>query len=594
MAVAVKKRIPDKPKAMITFDVGILNVFMKYCLCDFVTKSQIQTLYKLMKEIDPEAYNTDNDIRDRIIIVKNMTEAMVERNIKDLDLLKTYVATKSGDSAIVLGKVSLDRNLISLSDANAVAQMIDDRLQTIYIYQAKQPIIDDLIALESIRCVSYTEVIARLKTNLAALLGNLMSTEHGTNMLRSFGFSDANYEDNIDKIVKHAKRPTSILQTGIRMLNAILSPGFQSGRFYCFLGCTGKFKSGTLLNIADQIRLYNPQVKAVEDGLRKTILFVTLENSINETVERLVDMYSGEDADILEMSTEDVLRILHEQGRFVFTDTDGIDIEIRYFGNLEIKVADLRSVVNEMRENGKEVIALILDYIARIESNQPNGGDERLRISYVSKNLKSLAQELNIPIITAMQVNRDGNAVLDAAMRENKQDLAQLIGASAVGLSWSLMEEADWVCFVYPERQISTGRLFLSFKRLKIRGKKYRKQAKAIMSEVRSDYFNHPFTNAKEIMLQVDVDRDLPVSIISLKTDLMNDDANAIEEERKYKENAPYIRFQMIKGGLMQDNNPATNIPSNDTSTLHTSGLLDIVGKATGNVPVKLAGKQTA
>jgi len=35
---------------------------------------------------------------------------------------------------------------------------------------------------------------------------------------------------------------------------------------------TGKFKSGLLLNLADQIRRFNPQIQAVENGVRKTIV----------------------------------------------------------------------------------------------------------------------------------------------------------------------------------------------------------------------------------------------------------------------------------------------------------------------------------
>jgi len=274
---------------------------------------------------------------------------------------------------------------------------------------------------------------------------------------------------------------------------------------------TGKFKSGLLLNLADQIRRFNPQIQAVENGVRKTILLVTMENSLEETVIRLVDMYSGVDCDITSMTTEDVIQILRENGKYVFTDSDGIDIDIRFYANLEINTAQLYSIIQEMEDNNKKVICLILDYIKRIDSTRPSNGDERLRLSYVAKELKSLAQYFNIPVITAQQINRQGNEIIDAAMRDNKQDLAKLVGASMVGESWSIVEEADWMGLINLERHKNTGELFLTFKRTKIRGKR---------DMLSMDYFNHPFADVKEIRLATDVDKPQPLSIISLATDL--------------------------------------------------------------------------
>ena len=47
-----------------------------------------------------------------------------------------------------------------------------------------------------------------------------------------------------------------------------------------------------------------------------------------------------------------------------------------------------------------------------------------------------------------------------------------------------------------------------------------------------SDYFNHPFTNAKNIRLEPDVDKEATISIMSLANDL-----ESIEEEDDKKKN---------------------------------------------------------
>ena len=130
-----KGKASQQTKVTITFDVGMLNVLIKYCLCDFIPKSQIQTLYKLMKEIDPIQYK-EPDVSDRIIILKSLTEAIIEKNITDIELLRYEVKINSGNSAPVLDKISFERNQITLSDSEAVANAIEERLQTIYIYES--------------------------------------------------------------------------------------------------------------------------------------------------------------------------------------------------------------------------------------------------------------------------------------------------------------------------------------------------------------------------------------------------------------------------------------------------------------------------
>jgi len=141
----------------------------------------------------------------------------------------------------------------------------------------------------------------------------------------------------------------------------------------------------------------------------------------------------------------------------------------------------------------------------------PNNGDERTRISYAAKELKSLATFFQIPVITAMQINREGNGIIDAAMREDKQDLARLVGSSQIANCWDVVEESDWMGLLNLEYQSKTNELYLTVKRLKSRGKKDPNSL---------EYFNHPFADGKEIRLETDVDKPASVSVISLSTDL--------------------------------------------------------------------------
>ena len=86
---------------------------------------------------------------------------------------------------------------------------------------------------------------------------------------------------------------------------------------------------------------------------------------------------------------------------------------------------------------------------------------------------------------------------------------------------WDIVEESDVVIFINPEIQKSSNRLFLTFKRFKIRGKK---------DPLSLDYFNHPFEIENNIRLAIDVDKEKPLSVLSLSCDLESVDEKILEK----------------------------------------------------------------
>lgn len=530
MPKMIKKRAElQDNKIKMTFDVAMVDALIKYLRCDYVTPVQISLLYKLLKQLDFDQYTYNQDILDRLNLLKVMCEAICDESIKDESMLKTYISEHLPNASDILSQVVFDRNLLTDSECKMLNSAINERLQYIYVYQVKDDLIDTLSGINALGFTSYYDVMNTLKQKLSNLMVKLQNVGAPDELIRSFNFSDEQYMDLLSMVVDKAKKPTTVLMTGIRQLNAILSPGFQSGRLYTILGGTGRFKSGTLWNITDQLRQFNPQIKPVENGMRKVILFVTMENTIYETIIRLFDMYNDTGKEIQDMEVEEVAQILRDKGHFVFSDNTGIDIELRYYSDLEISTANLYTIIQELADMGRKVIAVVLDYILKIDSSKPHYGDERLRISYAGRELKSLAQFFDIPVITAMQINREGNGILDAAMQENKEDIGRFVGVQYVGQCWDLIQESDWVCFINLEMQKSTGKWFLSFKRMKIRGKK---------DPLSVDYFNHPFVNNNGIRLEPDVNKPEPVSVVSLASDLVS-----IEDPKP--ENTARIRPQI-------------------------------------------------
>lgn len=511
-----RKNIDDQT-IKIVFDVDMVEALIKYMRCEYITSPQRLSVYKLLEVLDFKQYQYNQDILDRLNLLKALSQGICEEHIIDDSVLMSYIREKLDDADTIIDSVNFKKNQITDSECKVMNKFINERLQYIYIYQVKDELIKELNVFDNIGFTSYYDVVNTLKEKLSKLLVKLQNISAPDELIRQFNFSGDQFMDLLSQVVNKSKKPQTVLMTGIRQLNAILSPGFQSGRLYLILGGTGKFKSGTLWNITDQLRQFNPQIKPVENGMRKVLLFVTMENTIYETIIRLFDMYNTTGREINELEVEEVAKVLREEGHFKFTADSGIDIEMRYYADLEIATSNLYTLIQELADQGKQVIALILDYILKLNSDMEHHGDERTRISYAGRELKALAQYYDIPVITAMQINREGNSILEATMQDSKEDIGRFIGNSYIGQCWDLVQEADWVCFINLEMQKSTGKWFLSFKRTKIRGKQ---------DPLALDYFNHPFVNNNGIRLEPDVNKPEPISVVSLASDLVSIDDN--------------------------------------------------------------------
>ena len=98
---------------------------------------------------------------------------------------------------------------------------------------------------------------------------------------------------------------------------------------------------------------------------------------------------------------------------------------------LDLKAMARRLVVNQ----GVKII--FIDYIGLISTDMPTSQVWE-QVSEISKSLKALARELNIPIVALSQVARDAEG--------NEPNLAQLRG------SGSIEQDADVVMFLHRER----------------------------------------------------------------------------------------------------------------------------------------------
>ena len=160
-----------------------------------------------------------------------------------------------------------------------------------------------------------------------------------------------------------------------------------------------------------------------------------MENTIDESFARVWNM-QVENTDVESNKPSDIIKKLKDKKVIC---NDEIGTLFAYRPNMSITTADIRDMIDEIESTGKEVIMLSFDYIKRILPQQ-RAHDEKEMLKNVTNELRQIAIDYQIPVVSAQQFNRSGLAVVNNAMRDGKADLARYLGGENVGSAYEVME----------------------------------------------------------------------------------------------------------------------------------------------------------
>ena len=230
----------------------------------------------------------------------------------------------------------------------------------------------------------------------------------------------SDYYDRIDDL---AKRPDDIhgVPTGFIDLDKMLT-GLQPSDLLIIAGRPGQGKTGFLLSIAKNAGLTH----------KKHVAIFSLEMSNEQVVQRLIAQETGIDSQRLRTGQ------LREEEWPLFTHA------IEVFGDTHIYLDDTPAITPlQLRTKCRRlhmefgIDLIIIDYLQLMGGDTRN--DNRVQeVSYISRNLKILARELNVPVLAAAQLSR---AV------EQRSDKRPVL--SDLRESGSLEQDADIVMFIY-------------------------------------------------------------------------------------------------------------------------------------------------
>jgi replicative DNA helicase len=252
-----------------------------------------------------------------------------------------------------------------------------------------------------------------------------VSQQHVTQDVISLETILAESFDRLDDLHKDKKKIRGV-PSGFKDLDNTLA-GFQRSDLIILAARPSMGKTALALNFAHNI--------AVQSQL--PVLIFSLEMSKEQLVDRLLSMESGVDAWALRtgnLTDSDFEKIGQAMGTLS-------EAQIFIDDSPGITISDLRT--KSRREAHKRPLGLIIvDYLQLMSGGSRYGGDgNRVQeISEISRGLKGVARELNVPILALSQLSR--------SVESRNPQIPQLADLRESG---SIEQDADVVAFIYRE-----------------------------------------------------------------------------------------------------------------------------------------------
>ena len=237
---------------------------------------------------------------------------------------------------------------------------------------------------------------------------------------------------NIEKLLNNKGGLTGI-PTGFNDLDKLTS-GLHPSDFIILAARPSMGKTALALNIVQNVAL---RAHKRVGGDPRSVAFFSLEMSKEQLVNRMLCAEANIDSQRLrigEMKEDDWTHLwdacdVMSKAKIYIDDTAGIT------------VMDMRSRARRLKaEHGLDLI--VVDYLQLMQGSgkRNTSGDRQQEVSEISRSLKALARELDVPVLALSQLSRGVEA--RQVKRPRLSDLRE---------SGSLEQDADIVAFLYRE-----------------------------------------------------------------------------------------------------------------------------------------------
>ena len=248
--------------------------------------------------------------------------------------------------------------------------------------------------------------------------------------------------DDIDDTIEHFHRVMDGLTTGISSLDKMLGGGFYKNTLNVFAAITHGGKSLIMSSIASHLLLVE----------KKDILFITLEMPEKEVLKRIYANVLNIDVNTFKSYSKEELKAIHQK----VVDQGLGNLIVKEYPTGTLSTNMLRGYVDKYVAKFKKMPDVIMvDYLTIMKANSMNENtSEYVYYKKVAEEVRALAMELDLPIVTAAQLNRSGFASGKEA------------GLDAVSSSLGIAMTCDWFGIISRTPEMDAlGQVYLGAKK---------------------------------------------------------------------------------------------------------------------------------
>ncbi len=207
-----------------------------------------------------------------------------------------------------------------------------------------------------------------------------------------------------------------------------MTAGWQNGDMIVIAARPSMGKTAFVLTTARNAALHQ------DPKLRTKVAIFSLEMSDQSLVQRLLTMegrINAQSARSGQLNDEEFKRLIDAAGR-LFTANIFVD------DTPGLSIMELRTKARRLKSE-HDIGMVVVDYLQLMSSNSREAGNREQEIATISRGLKALAKELNVPVIALSQLSR----AVETRGGDKRPQLSDLRE------SGSIEQDADVVCFLY-------------------------------------------------------------------------------------------------------------------------------------------------
>lgn len=307
-------------------------------------------------------------------------------------------------------------------------------------YRVKKDINGIKDRLEKIESGSFNrkdELINELKDFANKLLDKVSFSFNDVNylnVLSELNFMDSDYNKLWDEIITNIFKK-GVVQTGFNFLDQnLMMGGFESKRLYLIAGTSGIGKSLFLLNL--MINAIKNNKDNLNSNKKSLYVYITGENLVDETFMRLYCCLFGVPSkkffyEVWKIkrlgSEEDIINFLSEKRRQIqdFLNRKNSNILIKYFPANVTSIFEIRSYLNSIKEMG-DLKCVYIDYLDLFDYPTMVSKELRLKLASITQEIKNIAIDFIVPVVTVTQLNRSGYLVEDITLANVSESIEKI------------------------------------------------------------------------------------------------------------------------------------------------------------------------